>query len=116
MPTRDWQAEVALQRRRDRLSRAILGVDETADEAQIRRAFRRASLAHHPDANPADDQAARRFHLLRCAYEFLTAGRTCAALDALAADMNDEPETTNRRDNPWRYWHWWKEVFFDHGR
>ena len=115
MRDRDWQAEIAVARERDRKSRAVLGVSETADRAEIRRAFRRASLVHHPDVNEGDGQASRRFHLLRCAYKFLTEGEPCAALDEV--DEPSRPHTGDkyRRDNPWGYWCWWRETFF-HGQ
>ena len=112
MPDRDWQAEVALLRERESKSRQILGLPDDADRAAVRRAFRRASLACHPDANAADPEAARRFHLVCCAYRFLIGGEACEALDAFRA--GPEPRGRARRgfDNPWAYWCWWREQFF----
>jgi DnaJ-class molecular chaperone len=112
MPDRDWQAELALLQARDLKSRAVLGVSEAAGRTEIRRAFRRASLAHHPDSGGGDDQAWRRFHLIRCAYEFLTEGRPCAALDELDEPPPSPPTGKYRLDNPWGYWCWWRETFF----
>ena len=40
---------------------AILGVDEKADGAAIRKAYRRLAKQYHPDANPGDPRAAERF-------------------------------------------------------
>jgi len=103
---------------RDRKSRALLGVSEAADKAEIRRAFHRASLAHHPDVNGGEGDASRRFHLVCCAYKFLTEGEACAALDEL--DEPDEPsgphtDSKYRLDNPWAYWRWWREKYFNPG-
>jgi len=109
---RDWQAEIALQQDRDRKSRAILGVSETADRAKIHRAFRRASLAHHPDANLGDSSAASRFHLICCAYKFLTEGEACTALDELGTPPATFTDGTYQLDNPWGYWCWWREKYF----
>ena len=72
MPDRDWQSEIARMQNRDRKARGILGVSETADRAEIRRAFRRASLALHPDVNGGAAGSSRRFHLACCAYKWLT--------------------------------------------
>jgi len=112
MPDRDWQVEIALLQERDRKSRAILGVLEAADRAEIRRAFRRASLAHHPDANPQDASAAARFHLVCCAYKFLTEGEACPALDDLECPPSPYMDGKYRLDNPWGYWCWWRDKYF----
>lgn len=112
MPDRDRQAEIALQQDRDRKSRAILGVSEMADRAEIHRAFRQGSLAHHPDANQGDSSAAARFHLICCAYKFLTEGKACTALDELGTPPTTFTDGTYQLDNPWGYWCWWCEKYF----
>jgi len=47
------------------------GRPEPADG--LRRMFRSLAQAHHPDHNPGDPEAARRFHDIRAAYETLVA-------------------------------------------
>ncbi len=113
MPDRDWQAEIARLQDRDRKSRAILGVSQAAGRAEIRRAFRRASLVHHPDADPRNDGAAARFHLVCCAYKFLTEGEASAALDDVESPEPPHTDGKYRLDNPWGYWCWWRERYFD---
>lgn len=51
----------------------LLGVDRDADSAEIRRAYKRAALAHHPDKAPADERAEAevRFKAISEAYETL---------------------------------------------
>ncbi len=112
MPDRDWQAEIVGLQDRERKARAILGVSETAGRMEIRRAFRRASLTHHPDANQGDTSAAARFHLICCAYKFLTEGEACTALDELGRPPTTSVDGTYRLDNPWGYWCWWREKYF----
>lgn len=57
---------------------ATLGVKRGASAAEIKKAYRRAAKAHHPDLNPGDDGAAERFKRVQAAYEVLSdpVGRT----------------------------------------
>lgn len=47
---------------------SILGVLPSASVSQIRTAFRRLALLHHPDRNPGDGRAHERFKRILCAY------------------------------------------------
>lgn len=50
----------------------ILGVSRTADEKEIRQAYRRLARQHHPDVNPGDGESAERFKSINAAYEVLS--------------------------------------------
>jgi curved DNA-binding protein len=50
---------------------AVLGVPESAAEEEIKRAYRRLALQHHPDRNPGDRRAEERFKELSEAYAVL---------------------------------------------
>ncbi len=50
----------------------VLGVSRDADEAEIKKAFRRLARQLHPDANPDDPHAEERFKELAEAYEVLS--------------------------------------------
>jgi molecular chaperone DnaJ len=49
-----------------------LGVGKSADEAEIKKAFRRLAMKHHPDRNPGDKSAEAKFKDAREAYEVLS--------------------------------------------
>jgi curved DNA-binding protein CbpA len=50
----------------------VLGVDRTASEAEIAKAYKKAALKHHPDKNPNDREGAEaRFKIITEAYEVL---------------------------------------------
>ena len=50
---------------------AILGVGRTADAEEIKKAYRKAALKHHPDRNPGDKKAEEKFKECAEAYEVL---------------------------------------------
>jgi DnaJ-class molecular chaperone len=50
----------------------ILGVQRTADEAEIRAAYRQLAKKHHPDVNPDKPDAAARFGEISSAYDLLS--------------------------------------------
>ncbi len=50
----------------------ILGVERSAGDADIKRAFRDKAKQHHPDANPKDPRAEARFKEVNEAYEVLS--------------------------------------------
>ncbi len=49
----------------------ILGVARDASRAEIQKAYRELARRHHPDANPDDPGAAKRFARIEDAYEML---------------------------------------------
>jgi len=111
VPGNDWQSEIGRLQRSEHSARTILGVSEDADRAEIRRAFRRASLAHHTDRNPGDADSAPRFHLICCAYKFLTECEACTALDEPEYPSAVHTDGKYGSDNPWGYWCWWRDKY-----
>ncbi len=49
----------------------VLGVSRSADEKEIKRAFRKLARKFHPDANPGNKEAEKRFKEISEAYETL---------------------------------------------
>jgi DnaJ family protein C protein 7 len=65
-------AELELKKSKRKDYYKILGVEKDADENQIKKAYRKAAIVHHPDKNPDDEDAAERFKDIGEAYETLS--------------------------------------------
>src|SRR6266446_5958873 len=50
----------------------VLGVEKTASVEDIKRAYRRLAMKHHPDRNPGDAAAEAKFKECAEAYEVLS--------------------------------------------
>ena len=50
----------------------VLGISRNADEAQIKRAYRKLAKKYHPDTNPGDKQAEQKFKEITEAYGVLS--------------------------------------------
>jgi molecular chaperone DnaJ len=59
----------------------VLGVERSADEKEIKKAYRRVAMKYHPDRNPDDPQADEKFKEASEAYEVLTDGEKREAYD-----------------------------------
>jgi len=59
----------------------ILGVDRDAGKEDLKKAYRRLALRYHPDRNPGDKDAERRFKEVNEAYEVLKDDQRRAAYD-----------------------------------
>ncbi len=59
----------------------ILGVARSADDKEIKKAYRRLAMKYHPDRNPDDAEAEEKFKDATEAYEILSNGQKRAAYD-----------------------------------
>ncbi len=50
----------------------VLGVERSADQATLKRAYRKLAMKYHPDKNPDDKEAEQKFKELNEAYEVLS--------------------------------------------
>ena len=68
----------------------VLGVSKTADEKEIKSAYRKLAMKNHPDRNPDDEAAADRFREASEAYEVLKDSQKRAAYDRLGHAAFDQ--------------------------
>src|SRR5919201_2614543 len=59
----------------------VLGVARTAKDTEIKAAFRKLAMQHHPDRNPGDKDCEHRFKELNEAYDVLKDGDKRAAYE-----------------------------------
>ena len=59
----------------------VLGLAKNASEAELKKAFKRLAMKHHPDRNPDDHTAEEKFKEAKEAYEVLSDPQKRAAYD-----------------------------------
>lgn len=72
----------------------VLGVGQTASEAEIKRAYRRLARRFHPDINPGDRAAEHRFREILAAYETLVDPDRRSRYDRGAVEPGDMPRVS----------------------
>jgi DnaJ-class molecular chaperone len=72
----------------------VLGVSRSADEAEIKKAFRKLAKAYHPDRNKNDAKAQDRFAEVNQAYEILGDAKKREQFDRGAIDAEGKPRYT----------------------
>ncbi|KAK8049859.1 hypothetical protein PG994_011589 [Apiospora phragmitis] len=82
IPKEIRKAELELKKSQRKDYYKILNVDKNADDVQIKKAYRKLAIVHHPDKNPGDDAAAERFKDIGEAYETLSDPQKRARYDS----------------------------------
>jgi DnaJ family protein C protein 17 len=74
------------------------GLHPGSTDNDIKRAYRRTALKHHPDKHPDDPNAPARFHSLQVAYDVLSDPEARAAYDAARAARERKKHEADRLD------------------
>src|SRR5579884_2937433 len=68
----------------------ILGVERTASQDDIKKAFRKLARKHHPDMNPGNKEAEKRFKEINEAYEVLSDTEKRQKYDTLGPNWQEQ--------------------------
>lgn len=85
------QAELEQKKSKRKDFYKIIGVDKDASENDIKKAYRKLAIVHHPDKNPDDEDAEKRFKEIGEAYETLSDPEKRARYDS-GEDLIDPSE------------------------
>ncbi|BBI01135.1 chaperone protein [Buchnera aphidicola (Nipponaphis monzeni)] len=72
-----------------------LGIQKSASEREIKKAYKRLAIKYHPDRNQGDKQAEDKFKEVKEAYEILTDSQKKAAYDQYGHSAFDSNATSN---------------------
>ncbi|GAB4494986.1 MAG: DnaJ C-terminal domain-containing protein [Anaerolineales bacterium] len=82
----------------------ILGVNRSATEDEIKRAYRRLAKTYHPDHNPGDKRAEERFKEVNEAYQVLSDPQKRAHYDRVGSDYQNWRQTGRGDNYNWDNW------------
>jgi curved DNA-binding protein CbpA len=93
---------------------AILGVQATASDEEMKRAYRRLALRHHPDRNPGNPRAEERFKEISEAYAVLMDPARRREYDRLRGERTGSSTGARRPREPrWKEEELFRDLFQD---
>ncbi|MDH4057202.1 MAG: DnaJ domain-containing protein [Cyclobacteriaceae bacterium] len=77
----------------------LLGIDRSADSAQLRAAYKKLALQYHPDRNPGNPEAEEMFKAINEAYHILSDPLKKSRYDSR---FTSNPHYANKTEDLWR--------------
>ena len=82
----------------------VLGVDRSADDATIKKAYRQLAKKYHPDANPGDKEAEAKFKEASEAYAVLSQKKDDSMISLVMLHLMVEPAVQVQADSIFPAW------------
>jgi molecular chaperone DnaJ len=85
----------------------VLGVNKKASQEELKAAYRKLAMKHHPDRNPGDAEAEKKFKEASVAYDILKDEQKRAAYDRMGHNAFNQSRW-------WQCWWWtwfWRRRF-----
>src|SRR5512140_1167356 len=84
----------------------VLGVEKTADEKEIKKAYRKLARQFHPDMNPGDKSAEKHFKEINEAYEVLSDADKRAKYDQLGTNYQQWQRMGGQNNGNFNWGEW----------
>ncbi|MCP4359890.1 MAG: DnaJ domain-containing protein [Chloroflexi bacterium] len=81
-----------------------LGVSKSADEKEIKKAYRKLARSYHPDTNPDDHAAEEKFKAINEAYEVLSDSDKRQKYDQFGSQWQQYERTGGSMNDFWSQW------------
>src|ERR1700761_3040037 len=97
----------------------VLGIDKNASQEEIKKAYRKLARKHHPDLNPNDKEAHKKFQQLNEANEVLSDPEKRKKYDQYGKDWQHAEQFEKARQSQQRTGGFERETFssgFDEGQ
>jgi curved DNA-binding protein len=83
----------------------ILGLERSANADEVRKAYRKLAMQHHPDRNPGNKQAEENFKDINEAYQVLSDAKKRSRYDQLGSDYSNwQQRGGSPGDFDWSQW------------